>query len=153
MKTTGVSCVPKFWLLVFLGHPTSQGHVTWSASPNWHACVFASSSKWVGEPDYRGPGWLEEQGTSGREAICGLSICLTADCSGTQLMDVHVGAVWESYEDQFFERQQPFNFERAKYICKKVRAAVRRIRFWEKEIKGQGRDGATDIVDYIRVRP
>ena len=52
-----------------------------------------SSSKWVGEPDYRGPGWLEEQGTSGREAICGLSICLTADCSGTQLMDVHVGAV------------------------------------------------------------
>ena len=39
-------------------------------------------------------------------------------------MDVHVGAVWESYEDQFFERQQSFNFEQAKYICKKVRAAA-----------------------------
>ena len=24
MKTTGVSCVPKFGLLVFLGHPTTQ---------------------------------------------------------------------------------------------------------------------------------
>ena len=73
-------------------------------------------------------------------------------------MDVHVGAVWESYEDQFFERQQSFNFEQAKYICKKKSEGswhekVRRIRFWEKEIKGQGRDGATDIVDYIRVRP
>ena len=31
MKTTGVSCVPKFWLLVFLGHP----NVDWTLGYNW----------------------------------------------------------------------------------------------------------------------
>ena len=33
MKTTGVSCVTKFRLLVFLGHPNT--HECWSRGKNW----------------------------------------------------------------------------------------------------------------------
>ena len=45
MKTTGVSCVPKFWLLVILGHPIPHGtssHV--NGTTNSLCCCYCAHS-------------------------------------------------------------------------------------------------------------